>query len=38
MARRFAARRLRGIREQERDPAEMVEDRRDVVAEAGIAL
>jgi len=38
MANLFAALRLRGIREQERGPAKMIEARRDVVAEAGLAL
>jgi len=38
MARLFAARRLRGIREQERDPAEIIEPKRDVVTKAGLAL
>ena len=39
MARLFAALRLRGgIREQERDPAALIEARRDVVTEAGLAL
>jgi len=39
VARLFAARRLRGgIREQERDPAALIEPRRDVVREAVLTL